>query len=798
MSHPFLYLVCALAAGILLQSAAPLPPEVHTGGAGIFLLAAWFSCLIRRNSIPAFIFILISTFFCGAALHAQAENNFIENRLYRLKSNEYTDFTGRLQKSPAFGIDHDYLYMNVTQVRFSGKNYPLRGRMRVTIPRTDHSLRLKNLRAGDLLSISARLNNSRGFKNFKQTGRDFFLKQDHIHKQAYCKSPLLVHKVSSSWLFSPKRFISSLRLKIQEAIEQHFPGPQSGLSESGAVLEALLLGARERVQENTRLALQHSGLYHLLAISGAHIALLSYMFFILLKFIKVPERTSFLTVITVLIFYAFLVEGRPSVIRATAVMVFFLTGKLIWKDTPVLNTLSLCAFILLIFHPFDLFSLGFQLTFAATFAIVLLYPALVKRLPLLPGKFSEVLAVSLAALAGVLPFIATAFNRVSFASLILNYPALIFVTGIMAGGYLFLITAGALPFIAPSTASVLDFLIRKFISLADFSRTVPFWSFRIPDPYPWALTGYIGCLTAAAAVKFRRGKIGFSAGALFFAVFLIVHPFSPDNPDLRVTFIDVGQGDAVLVEFPEDGIMLIDGGGFAASRFDVGERVVSRVLWAKGITRIDYLVCTHPHPDHFYGLFSISRNFRISEFWGCVPPENHPLYRTFIDQLSRNTIIRRVFRGDAFTRNGVSLRILHPPPDYGDSILNNHSMVIRLSYGDHAFLFSGDIEKSAEQIILKQFPVIKSQVLKVPHHGSSSSSTSLFLEAVFPEIAVITCGEYNRYGLPQKSVLQRYRESGTRIFRTDIHGAVEITSDGSRLAVRTVNGVGPLKMGSDH
>ncbi len=793
MPHPFLYLAAALSAGILARSAVPASPLVCIVPAGVSLAAAWTVFLSRRHHTPVFILILTCAFFLGAGFHSQAEHEFSNNGLRRIQETEYLDFTGILYKSPSFGIDNDYLYVKVNQVHHSGKNLSVSGRLKVSLPRSAHSPRLKHLLAGDRLTVSARLIHSRGFKNFKQPTRDFYLKMDHIHKQAFCKSPLLVHKKKAAPVLSPRRFFSGVRLRIQSVIETYFSRHPPNLTPAGAVLEALLLGARERVRDDTRQTLQHSGLYHLMAISGAHVAVLSFMFFFLLKSVRVPERTACLCVTAGLVFYAFLVEGRPSVIRATMVMVFFLAGKWLWRDSPVLNTLSLSALVLLVFHPFDLFAAGFQLTFAATLSIVLFYPVIIKKLPRLPGKFSEVFAVSLAAQIGVLPFIAAAFNRVSFGSLLLNYPALPLVTVIMAGGYLFLLTAGLLPFISAHMVKGLDFVIRQFISLAELSHYAPALSFRIPDPYPGIAAGYFGCLIAWAVLKPKWGKIISGTGFVIFAAVLIWHPFPHHSPHLRVTYIDVGQGDAALIEFPGRKVMLIDGGGFASGRFDVGEQVVSRVLWKKGIKKIDYLACSHPHPDHFYGLPSISRNFRVSEFWEAAIQAEQPAYQNFLDQLAPETRRRRLLRGDTIRVDAVTVKVLHPPPSFSHPAVNNHSLVLRLEYGRHAFLFTGDIEKEAEYDILTHTAGtgIRSQVLKSPHHGSESSSTSLFLNAAAPKIVVITAGEHNRYGLPKESILRRYREAGARIFRTDLHGAVEITSDGTRFSVRTASSPPP-------
>jgi len=189
--------------------------------------------------------------------------------------------------------------------------------------------------------------------------------------------------------------------------------PEKTVSPSGAVLEALLLGERGRMSESITRSLQDSGLYHLFAISGAHIAIISFLIFSFLKVLKMPERTSYIILLFILVFYAMLVEGRPSIIRAAVMTMTFLIGKLIWKDTNLLNTLSLSAFVLLLFNPFHLFSLGFQMTFAATLSIVLFFPLIVRYMPKLPLNISDILVLSFTAQLGILPITALPLPRLS-------------------------------------------------------------------------------------------------------------------------------------------------------------------------------------------------------------------------------------------------------------------------------------------------------------------------------------------------------------------------------------------------
>ena len=233
--------------------------------------------------------------------------------------------------------------------------------------------------------------------------------------------------------------------------------------------------------------------------------------------------------------------------------------------------------------------------------------------------------------------------------------------------------------------------------------------------------------------------------------------------------------------------MLVDGGGVRDRTFDIGEKVVSPFLWRKGIKKIDNLVLTHPEADHMNGLIAIVRNFKPQEFWQSdIFPESGS-FVDFKETFPPGLAVRKLHAGESLFFGKINLEVLHPPISEESfvSSLNNSSLVIRLVYGKTSFLLTGDIEVLAEKEILDNINLEKTQVLKSPHHGSSSSSSMEFLAAVSPEIVVVSAGRNNPYNLPSPRVLHRYRQIGAKIYRTDIHGAVEISSDGEKISVRT-------------
>ncbi|MFQ6079095.1 MAG: ComEC/Rec2 family competence protein, partial [Thermodesulfobacteriota bacterium] len=263
--------------------------------------------------------------------------------------------------------------------------------------------------------------------------------------------------------------------------------------------------------------------------------------------------------------------------------------------------------------------------------------------------------------------------------------------------------------------------------------------------------------------------------------------------ELRVTFIDVGQGDSVLVEFPGGKRMLIDGGGFYDDSFDVGRNVVAPVLWGKKIATLHYVVLTHSHPDHFNGLKFIASSFRVDEFWENVQDYSSVPYLELKDIVARRRIHRITVHDASAPRlvNGVKVEVFNPPqPEmiHGRnpwSQTNNRSIVLKITYKNYRFLLTGDIEREAEAQLVKSGKDLRSDVLKVPHHGSQTSSTRKFLEAVNPSHALFTVGFRNIFNLPSPKVLNRYERAGCRISRTDRDGAVMFETDGENIRVIT-------------
>ena len=775
----------------------PIPPGPACGLSIILLAAGWLAFAVRSDRTAVF-FLLAAVAASGTARLALQDREYERNPLHSHEAGDYVDIAGRLYRSPGREPDRDVLFIDVRTVGTGGADLSIRGHLRLSVPFARGTRRRLDFLAGDEVRASVRLSSGGAFRNFGAFSYERYLRGVNIHRRASTKTSLLVRRTGTAPAGSIRARISRIRYGIQAELERRFPAPDGNdISPTGAVLEALLLGEDGRLDEATVENLQQTGLYHLFAISGGHIAILNVLLFSLFRLVRMSPRASRLALAAFLVFYTFLVEGSPSVLRATFMTLAYLAGRLLWKDVHVLNTISASALFLLLLNPSSLFDAGFQLTYVATLSIILFTPPLLKKLPRLPLKATELACLSVTAALGVAPLIARNFNRVTLSSLLLNFAAIPLVGLIMGVGYAFLPFAAAFPAAAGPPAALLGFLVAVFARISHALDPFPFLSFRVPTPRAGIVFGYFLFLgTSLVRPRFRGQRFFVGAGFSLFFFVLVVSPFRPGSPDLRVTMIDVGQGESLLVEFPGRRTMLIDGGGLAASSFDVGERVVSPVLWRKGIKKIDYLVLTHPHPDHLDGLVAVARNFRVGEFWEGWPTRVDGLYADLIRALPSGVIRRRCGRGFRHQEGEVSIAVIHPGMPATDGIPgrmttadeNDSSLVIKIALGRTAFLLTGDAGAATERELLGTGLDLGSAILKAGHHGSASSTSTAFLAAVQPKAVLVSAGESNTYGFPSPEVLGRCRSAGAEVFRTDIDGAVEISVDGRRLLVRKAVG----------
>ncbi|MBI2903158.1 MAG: DNA internalization-related competence protein ComEC/Rec2 [Candidatus Methylomirabilis oxyfera] len=584
----------------------------------------------------------------------------------------------------------------------------------------------------------------------------------------------------------------ALRARMIRAVNQLLPHDEASL------LTAMTLGERTEIPPQINQAFVGSGTYHILAISGLNVSLLAGALLFVLKAVRVPLRLRALLSMGLITFYAALAGGSPSVVRAAVMADVYLLAVVLDREADPVNTLALSALALLLWQPLFLWDVGFQLTFVATWAILAAVNwQSLQRLPT-PWRWATApLVLSAAAFLGTAPILASSFHRLSPVAILANLP-IVPLSGLLTGtGMLFALLALAIPQSLGLFATLIGFLIELLVNLAGWFARLPLASVQIFPPSPAMTACYYAALCASLFAPGRRWPRWAALSATIALVILIGARLVPDhgNQRLRVTVIDVGQGDGILVEPPGKGAILIDGGGLFDDRFDIGEQVVVPFLLSRWIARLDLIVLSHPHPDHLNGLAAVLRRFSVGQVWDGGQQVASPHYLWLEETLRHKQIPHKIQRAGYRTSEfgPVEIAVLHPPttllrgsPRGRFSDVNSNSLVLSLRYRDVRVLFPGDIEEEAERLLLEQGTDLSAHVLKVPHHGGRTSSSLLLLERVRPRVAIVSAGYRNRFRHPHQETLERYRAMGVELYRTDRDGAVTVTTDGTVIEVSTM------------
>jgi len=661
--------------------------------------------------------------------------------------------------------------LDARRATLHGSERPARGRLRVLVGGRVERLRLAE---GDEVSVWAVLRGPRRYGTDGAFDSVAHARREGVHATAHCKSPMLVRARAPGieTLGPVTRARRWARATLDEVLP---PGPEQGL------VRAMVLGDRAGIDRATAEAFRIAGTYHVLALSGAQVALIAGGMLLLLRRLPGSPMASAVACGAAVGFYALFVGADIPVVRAAWMAVVLLLGKGLDLDSDALNLLGLAAGLLLVQQPAAIRDAGFQLSFAATGGIVLLAPLMVGRPPRRFQALRWAIAGSLAAQAALLPLLANEFHRAAPAAVALNLVAGPLASGVLVAGFATLVAAGLVPALTSALGELAWALAHLLLESGRIVEGAPFLDVRLPTPPLWSLAAYVLGLTLLVAP--RRRRLGLALTAVGVAGMLAGKAGPLADGRLRLTVLDVGQGDSLVLVSPSGRSLVVDA-GFAGERFDVGESVVAPSLWESGIQRLDAFVLTHAHPDHAGGAAFLLRHFPVEEAWEGVAAGREAAYRSFAGAAAQSGARwLGVRRGFSRIWDGVQVDVLWPAPRGHASgrARNDDSIVLELRYRAVRFLLTGDIEALAERE-LQPYPAA---VLKVAHHGSRTSSTEGFLEDVSAELGVISVGAGTAYSHPHRDALGRLRKAGVRLFRTDLDGSVTVSTDGSRVWVRT-------------
>jgi competence protein ComEC len=834
-----------------------------TGGLAAILLAGLLTALAHRDAFPE-----------SDLRFKLAQGSF--------PLNVPVSFQGCVIEESARRGEESAATIEVTSHLQGGRWTAVQGKaiLRIAEAREPDSVPSVVLNRGDGIRAWAVWQLPRNYENPGSADRAGVLARRGIYILGRTKSARLLEVFPGDCSNPWSRFAAAARSRVRESLR---PLAKSGSSQPAAVLASLVIGDYSGLSSATREAFQNTGTYHVLVVSGLHVAWIAGVLLQLLRLACLPERIRHLTAAFAILLYTCVVGFQASITRCLWMFLLYLLGRVLLRRADAINILLASALILLAAQPDWLFETGFQLSFLSVLAIALTAaPAIERRwkplweplmhsgeperLFLEPGAWhrrgrwlrtrcelwaegltdrtrpfagaamlricrwtgaggfaagSMVLA-SVSVQLWLEPVLALNFNRLSWIGPAANLVMVPFSSIVLAAGIVASACAG-LAWIGPCTRSAAGALATTLLNQADRFASIPGAWQRCPTPSPfWILAGilllfiwslfecrrfWIPCTFAAALTACVAACWAPFAGApLHIGNFLYDSradkTLDANAAALRFTFLDVGEGDSIVIRFPDGRTWLLDAGGLrippsvedGANSFDIGEAVVSRYLWHFWITKLDRLIISHPDQDHAGGIPAVIENFRVARLDHAAAGPNLILDGIMKAAQRKRVRTTRMSAGAEECVGRVRLRVLNPLPDSVSRAPNDQSLVYQFSYGRFAALLTGDLEKPGERRLLARIEDLESPLLKVSHHGSRSATSDMFLDRVRPRWAVISVGRNNPFGHPSAEVLARLRQRGTRVYLTLDQGAITLATDGLRYEIGSHRG-GVLERG---
>ena len=716
----------------------------------------------------------------------------------RLSLPQKTVLEGWLYREPERLPHRTRLYLAVMQRDVQGEARPAIGRVLVSVRFPSGTWQY-----GDVVRLPVRLRAPRNFRTPGSFDHEGYLARRSIYVTAFVWNDDEIEKIGTRGS-SVRHWLEQIRRRIGAFFDTHLD------RQNAAILRALIIGDRSGIDRSLQDAFARAGVAHVLAISGLHIGIVAAAAYsawwwllgrsrrLLLSW-TMPRLAALLAIPSVLL-YAGLAGGRVATWRAVVMVLVYLGSILIGRQHEVYRSLALAALLISVIWPGAMFEVSFQLSFVAVLAIfaglsrlsgwwekfsadrlfqLQPWPGRVWRWGLLSG------AVSGCAILGTAPITAAHFNQVAVAGFVTNLViipllgSVAVIAGLAAAGLLF-VHEGLAHLLALAAGGV----VQVSAWIVEVIGAWPYAAFDVVTPNLFELAVIYG-MGACLFLGFRSSQPVRYTLLVLCAVLLADCAYWTwqrfFRQDMRVTFLDVGQGDAAVIEFPGSQVMVVDGGGFASPTFDSGEAIIAPFLWGRKIGRVDTVVMSHPQLDHYGGLAYVVTHFGPSEFWSSGEEADSKRFGRLQHALGQAGLVsREMCRGSVVESvSEVRIEILHPPCGTRGLDTNNASLVLRLSHGSVDFLLPGDIEMAGERSLLASGQALQSEILKVPHHGSRSSSSAAFVRAVSPQLAIASLGSFNRFDFPSHEIVQRYLGHEVELLRTDRDGTVRVISDGA-------------------
>lgn len=804
-----IYLSAAWVAGIYLGSRIALPLGIIFSGLLPLCLIPFFSRW-RKLLLLASLCLLA---LLGGSLRLQSILPEVdEHHLQYYNDRGVVEVEGMIATDPEARDTVSIFQFSASELQIDGERKESSGKALVRVPR------FHDYQYGDILKVTGELETPPQLDDFDYQG---YLAQQGIYSVMYYPRIEIVDTEKGG---KPLAWVYSLRNGLSQSLSLALPEPQASLA------QGIFLGLRGDIPHSLRDAFARTGTAHLLAISGLHLSII--IGILLSAGIWLFGRRYYLYVwlaVVAIWLYALVTGMHPPVVRGALMGTMFLLGEYLGRQRSSLTALAFAAAVMVGIDPQILWQASFQLSFLAMAGLVFLFPLFQawgrKAVTTATGIEGSVaaacnfvadsFAVTLSAILATWPIIAYNFGVISFVGLPATFFALLALPGIIITVVL---VSGAGLF-APLLAQILGWVAWLFLSYLIFVvqafDALPFSSTELGSIQIWQIWCYYAALaTTVIAINYRRQLARFFspvtsgirqiakktseltlsvpkkwliAPLLVTAILVWVAILSMQDDRLHVSILDIGQGDAILVQTPRGQDILIDGGPSPrAISLELGKKLP---FWDR---TIDLVVVTQPQADHVTGLVEVLQNYRVQQVIEPGIPYSSAIYQQWLALVEDRQIqCQTAHAGQEIDLgDGIKMEVIHPPTPLLQGTcddIDNNGLVLRLSWNEVSFLLTADIGQEAEWYLIAQRANLKSTVLKVAHHGSRTSTSPQFLAVVDPEVAAISVGSDNRFGLPHGEVVDRLTTQlgSDRVYLTSEHGTIEFTTDGDRLWVKT-------------
>ncbi len=635
------------------------------------------------------------------------------------------------------------------------------------------------IKPGQTIDLIAKIYKPKTMRNPNGFDYNFYLMQNGIAMSA--SADALTSKLIKEETLGLKSVFVEARESIEDQTDSLY-GDNSGL------VKAILLGDKIDVEENVLTSFRDSGLAHILAVSGLHIGFVVAFLLYLLRRLKLKYKNILIIITSVLLCYCAVTNFSPSIVRASIMAVLVLGAKVVGKRQDTLTSLFAAGIIILLFDPFALFKVGFQLSFCAVLGIIFMFDNFRKLFNVLPIPIKDTFAISLSAQSGIFLVSAYYFYNVTMYSLLANILVMPIIGLLVVLAFISVILGFISSFVVIPIVWIVNMLLSILTGVASFVSSLPFASVTIGQPpvyiiFTVLLVMYI---ISKYVVLPKYIKLVASLAITILILGNVIYFQCTEFSGLKIIVFDVGQGDSAYIETPGGYKILLDGGP-ASDSYDTGESVLLPYFYGSGINELDLVIASHAHSDHVGGLVSVAKELKIDRYLepnNVLASDDDVAYYSLISVIKNKSILSTATsQGNVIElSDGVKIEVIYPDDEVRMDE-NERALVVKIIYNDFSMVFTADIGTDIESKIASSVGSVN--VLKVAHHGSKYSTSDEFLNKTKPQTAIISVGT-NSYGHPTQEVLDRLNSIGANVYRTDTQGAVIIKVYKNNYTVETM------------